>query len=436
MKKKSIYLIIIMIITSLLITTCTFATETVVNGSDKNEKKDIFGDIEAPNLLLAQTSTGKVLYERKADEKIYPASTTKLMTAILVVENCELDEIVTVSEHAIKIVPPDYVKANLQVGEELTVEDLMYVMLIPSANDAANVLAEYVGGSIESFATMMNTRAKELGCTGTNFTNPSGLHEKNHYTTTRDMFLIAREAISKNFIKKVIGTTSYTLNNTNKYTKTTRKFTTTNYMKQKNLSKYYCDYCIGGKTGYTGDAKNCVIEFAQKDGIDLTAIVMGENSNIKGKKFLDAKEMFEYAYKNYKNENVTTQNEKYETVEINNGTKETRNLDILYESDINILKETNADAKVEEPTKTVEYYNLRAPIQKGEKIGKINYEYDGINYTTELIAGSNVEESRVLGNIIKLLIVALLIYIIYTLKKSNRNSQKHGKKLNKRKVNS
>ena len=204
MKQKRISLmIIIMLIANLFLTTGSLAeTTTVINEGDKQSKdaeKDIFDDIEAPNLLLAQTDTGKILYERQADKKIYPASTTKLMTAILVVENCELDEIVTVSENAVKSVPPDYVTANLQVGEELTVNDLMYVMLIPSANDAAYVLAEHVGGSIESFATMMNTRAKELGCTGTNFTNPSGLQDKNHYTTTKDLFLIAQEAISKSF---------------------------------------------------------------------------------------------------------------------------------------------------------------------------------------------------------------------------------------------
>ena len=240
---------------------------------------DIFADIEAPNLLLGENSnTEKILYSRNIYEKIYPASITKLMTALLTVENCELDDIVTVSENAVHSVPSGYVNANLQVGEQLTVEDLLYVMLIPSANDAANALAEHVGGSIESFGTMMNTRAKELGCTGTNFTNPSGLQQEEHYTTTRDLYLIAKAAYSKSIIKKVIGTVSYTLPSTNEYSGDARVFTTTNYMKRKNMSKYYCDYCIGGKTGYTGDAKNCVIEYAQKDGSELIAIVMGEKA--------------------------------------------------------------------------------------------------------------------------------------------------------------
>ncbi len=432
MKKKITYLIFIMVlIISLAVPNFSIA-ENIIEGTNTTEKKDIFSDIEAPNLLLAETSTGKILYERDAEKRIFPASITKLMTAILVVENCELDEIVTVSENAVKSVPPGYVNANLQVGEELTVEDLLYVMLIPSANDAANVLAEHVGGSIESFATMMNTRAKELGCTGTNFTNPSGLHEETHYTTAKDLLCIAREAISKSLIQKIVGTTTYTLTNTEKYTGTQRKFTSTNYMKQQNLSKYYCDYCIGGKTGYTGEAKNCVVEFAKKDGIELTAIVMGENATVKGKKFLDAKEMFDYAFKNYKNEVVATKNEKYESVKINNATKETAMLDALYENDVKILKEkstqTDIDKDNEEVKETVEYYNLKAPIKQGEKIGNIKYEYEGISYSTDLIAGADVEESVVLENLLKILILALIIYIIYSLKKSKKKVRKHGKK--------
>lgn len=434
MKDKIIKLIFVMIfIINILIPQNIFA-DNVINTENNVEENvqqvDIFKDISAPNLLLAETNTGKILYEKNADEKIYPASLTKLMTAILVVENCELDEIVTVSEKAVTSVPSGYVNANLQVGEELTVEDLLYVMLIPSANDAANALAEHVGGSIESFSTMMNSRAKELGCTGSNFTNPSGLHQEEHYTTTRDLYLVSKQAISNSLIKKIVGTTSYTLLNTEKYTKTKRTFTSTNYMKRKSMTKYYCDYCIGGKTGYTEYAKNCVVEFAEKDGIELTAIIMGENAIVKGQKFLDAKEMFEYVFENYENNQVVAKNEKYETVKVNNGTKETRILDVLYKNDIYILKEKDNNVEIQG---NVEYYNLKAPIQKGKEVGKISYEYKGITYTTELIAAEDVEESKTLGNILKLLIVAFIIYIIYILKKSKNNRGNHGKKYKNKK---
>ncbi len=435
MKKKILNLIFIIIFISNLICYNNVFAQTPVKIENENmeellQENDVFKEIEAPNLLLAETTTGKILYERNIDEKIYPASITKLLTAILVVENCELDEIVTVSENAVFSVPSGYVNANLQVGEEITVEDLLYAMLIPSANDAANALAEYVGGSIESFSTMMNSKAKELGCTGSNFTNPSGLQQKEHYTTTKDIYLISKEAINKPIIKKIIKTTKYTLPETNKYTDTKSKriFVTTNYMIRTSLKKYYRDYCIGGKTGYTTEAKNCVVEYAEKDGIQLIAIVMGENAKVKGQKFLDAIEMFDYVFENYENKQIVQKNKIYETIKINNGTKETRNLEIMYKENINILTEkTNND----EIQRNVEYTQITAPIQKGDVVGKITYTYDGITYTTDLIANSDVEESKVLTNLIKLLIVAFIIYIIYNFKKSNKNHKKHGNKLKK-----
>lgn len=434
MKKKIIYLIFLVIfMVSIFLPNNSMASdiqEQVIEYKGE-ETEEIFSNIKAPNLLLAETNTSRILYERASEEKIYPASITKLMTAILVVENCELDEIVTVSENAVRSVSSGYVNANLQVGEQLTVEDLMYVMLIPSANDAANALAEHVGGSIDSFSTMMNTRARELGCTGSNFTNPSGLHQEKHYTTTKDLYLIAKQAISNSFIKKVIGTTNYTLPSTNKYTKTKRMFTTTNYMKRKSLSKYYCDYCIGGKTGYTGEAKNCVVEFAKKDGIELIAIVMGETGTVKGQKFLDAKEMLEYVFKNYKNNEIISKNDKYEIVKINNGTKETRMLNVVYKDDIEVLQKNDNQ---EEPKQIVEYYDLKAPIEKGTTVGKITYEYKGETYTTDLVAENNVEESKVLRNLLILLIVALLIYIIHFLEKSKKKYRSHGKNYKKRKA--
>ena len=432
MKKKIINLIFILIfLCNLVFPQVLLANNIITDELENNEKaEDIFKDITAPNLLLAETSIGNILYERNSDETIYPASLTKLMTAILVVENCELDEIVTVSDNAVNSVPSGYVNANLQVGEELTVEDLLYVMLIPSANDAANALAEHVGGNIESFSSMMNTRAKELGCTGSNFTNPSGLHQEEHYTTTKDLFLISQKAIENSIIKKIIGTTTYSLPSTNKYTKEARIFTTTNYMIRKSLTKYYCDYCIGAKTGYTGDAKNCVVEFAQKDGIELTAIVMGEDSKVKGQKFLDAKEMFEYVFENYNVKKIAKQNDKYETVRVINGTKDTNQLEVLYKNSVNILIENNSEKEVE--TK-VEYINLKAPIQKGNIVGKAIYEYDGKTYETELIANSNVEESRALSNLIKIILVMFIIYIIYNLKKSNKKYKKHGKNIKRKK---
>lgn len=424
-KKSLKAVMLVFLISNICLFSSNIFAEELNNENKEMIKQETFNDISAPNVMLFQTDTGKILYEKNIDEKIYPASITKLMTAILVVENCNLDDIVTVSENAVTSVPSGYVNANLQVGEQLTVKDLLYVMLIPSANDAANALAEHVAGSIDSFSTMMNTRAKELGCTGSNFTNPSGLHQEEHYTTVRDLSFIAKEAISKNIIKKIVGTKNYTLLNTEKYEKVERKFTTTNYMKRKELSKYYCEYCIGGKTGYTGQANNCVVEYAEKNGIELTAIVMGEDSKIKGKKFLDAKEMFDYVYANYKNESIAKKNEECETIKIPNATKNTKNLKVLYKNNINIM--SNKEILQDSINKNIKYTKITAPITKGEVIGKITYKYQDEEYSTELIAGEDVEENGILKNVLIVLTIILLIYILYNFKKSNKKKRRYKK---------
>ncbi len=411
----------IILITIIVIEICFFLS---LSCHGENEELKEFEDITAQNLYLAQTDTGKVLYQKNAENKIYPASTTKLLTAILVAENCDLNDKATVSERAVRSVPSGYVNANLQVEEELTVDQLLHVMLISSANDAANVLAEHVAGSIESFASMMNTRASELGCTNSNFTNPSGLHEKNHYTTAHDLFLIGKTAIKNDKIRNCLSMASYTLPNTEKYTGAERRFSTTNYLIKKSLSKYYYKYCIGAKTGYTGDAKNCIIAFAQKDGIELTAVVMGENA--KGKKFLDAKEMFEYIYDNYEEKSIIKKGELIEKIKIKNGTNKTKNLNVIAKDDIKILERKNEN--IENNNKTIEYTKSVAPISKNETIGKIRFENSGVEYSTDIIAQDSVEENKTGKYIIYILIILLLIYILQTTRKSNKNTRKKCKK--------
>ena len=438
-KRLTLFVVIIIIIGIVIPTFSIAENEINVTENKEDVVEDIFKSITAPNLILAQTDSGRIIYERAADEKIYPASLTKLMTAILVVENCNLNEVVTVSENAVKSVPLGYVNAKLQVDEKLTVENLLNAMLIPSANDAANALAEHVGGSIQSFATMMNTKAKELGCEGSNFNNPSGLHEENHYTTARDLLLISEEAIKNNTIKTIIGKTIYTLPKSNKYDKTDRILTTTNYMKKKDLPNYYYEYSIGAKTGYTGEAKNCVVEFASKDNVNLTAIVMGQKSKIKGQKFLDAKVMFEYGFSNYENKQVAKKDETYEIIKIFNGTKDTRNLELFYKDSINIIIKKNKNVATvnwneekynndEYIMKKTEYINTKAPIQKGEIIGKVVFKYDGTEYTTDLIANANVEESKLSQQIFLIFIAIFIIFIIYILLKSKKKNKKTKKR--------
>ena len=202
-------------------------------------------NVGSPSALLMDLKTGKILYEKNINEKMYPASLTKIMTAILVLENCDLNDVATVSDFAVSSVPFGYVTADLQVGEELKVEQLLNVLLVGSCNDAATVLAEHVAGSVENFSIMMNKKAKELGCNNTNFVNPNGLHSENHYSTAYDLSLISKYAMKNETFRKIVSKLSYKLPTTNKYTKKDRVFYNANsllFNGTQGSNNYYYKY--------------------------------------------------------------------------------------------------------------------------------------------------------------------------------------------------
>lgn len=172
--------------------------------------------------LLMEESTGKILYSKNANSIMYPASTTKIMTAILTLENCKLSDTAVVSHNAVFSIPSGYSTASLVEGEVLTIEQLLNVLLIPSANDAAVVLAEHIAGSVEAFSDMMNSKAVELGCLNTHFVNPNGIHNENHYSTAYDLALIGKYAMKFPTFKEISSKTRYTLPITNAYSKEDR----------------------------------------------------------------------------------------------------------------------------------------------------------------------------------------------------------------------
>ena len=184
--------------------------------------------ITAKGAILVEASTGRILYEKSSTRQMYPASTTKIMTAILVIENCDLSDIVTVSETALSNIPTGYVTCDIQVGEEISVKDLLYALMVKSANDAAYVLAEHVAGTVDDFSTMMNAKAKEIGCKETNFVNPNGIHSQRHYSSAYDLYLMTQYGMKNETFRTLVSTTSYTLPATNKHSEADRSFTTTN----------------------------------------------------------------------------------------------------------------------------------------------------------------------------------------------------------------
>ncbi len=383
-------------------------------------------------LFLWILGTGKILYEKNAKEKRFPASTTKIMTAILALEHRSLSDTATVSYNAISTVPSGYSHANLQPDEVLTIKQLLNVLLIPSANDAANVIAEDIAGSVESFASMMNTKAREIGCENTNFVNPNGVHNENHYSTAYDLALIGRYAMQNDTFRKLVCTVKYTLPTTNKYDKDNRVFVNTNRLINEKSGQYY-KYSTGIKTGFTDAAGNCIVASAKRDDMELICVIMGADSDLTTdtNKFDDCISLFNYGFGNYKYETLCKSNDVFKVVSPRNASKDTKSLNVLYATDIRALVNANTVPTDFSPEVHLDD-NLRAPISKGSIIGTVCYSSCGINYTTNLIAGQDVLANSTFSIVIK---IALVIFVLYILKcflnRSNRRKKKSKKKKKK-----
>lgn len=412
-----------------IITLLIFFT-TFLNTSLANEQEVSTIQLSSPSVILMDYSSSKILYEKNAYTRMYPASTTKLMTAILTLENCELTDIATVSYDAIMSVPSGYTNANLQLDEQLTIEQLLHILLIPSANDAANVLAEHVAGSVESFASMMNTKAAELGCQDTHFVNPSGIHHEEHYSTAYDLALIGKYAMKFDIIKKIVMIENYTLPVTNKYDKTDRIFTTTNRLvlnRSKNVDYY--EYATGLKTGYTLAAKNCIVASAKKNHMELICVVLGcetGNINNNGNKFSDCKTLFNYGFSNYLYKTIAKANDLFKTLSPKHASKETPNLDILYENDISAFINIKDEATNFTPVINLNQ-NMNAPIKKNSIIGDISYQIEGITYKTNLIAGQDIEADNTLSIILKIIAVLFFLYLFsqFVSRGNKKKKRKH-----------
>lgn len=395
-----------------------------------NSQKDInINDIttNSSSCLLMDAKTGKIIYAKNAYEKLYPASTTKLMTAILTLENCKLTDTAIVSHNAIYSIPVGYSHASLKEDEELTIEQLLNVLLIPSANDAAIVLAEHISGSVEEFSKLMNEKAKSLGCLNTNFVNPNGIQNKNHYSTAYDLALIGKYALKFPDIKRIAMVKQYTLPTTNKYDKTDRIFNATNGLINDDvLNKNYYEYATGLKTGYTDASGYCIVSTAKKDDKELIAVIL--NSDSISKRYSDCKTLFNYGFDNY--EYITIQDEKavVKQVEIENGSKSSKNLNVVVKDKIEVFTKNDTDLSKLEPTIEINE-NLKAPLAENTVIGKITYNIDGEEITSDLLAGSSVYPSDFEITIFRILLLFLILYAVFKLlkhfskkKPNNRNS--------------
>ena len=285
--------LLLLLICLLLCFTPVLAAGTVTE-QDAPVAEDLF--LNAYSAILLNMDTGEVLYEYNADEQNYPASTTKIMTALLTLENGDPEDMVTVSSTAIDAIPSTASQWGLVPGEELTVHQLLQVMLVVSASEATTVAAEYVAGDIESFVEMMNERAQELGCTGTHFVNTHGFPNSDHYTTARDLSKIALEAMKYEEFREIVATAVTEIEPTN-YSHSYSITSTNGLLPGSRYPEYDYPYAIGIKTGHTSYAGFCLVSAADKDGLRLLSVVMGTPS--RESSFAQTIELFEWGYDNY-----------------------------------------------------------------------------------------------------------------------------------------
>lgn len=419
MKKKKIILTTIILIFILLIPLSSFASSNQIQTLSQS-------------CILIDSSTGKILYEKDSKKRKYPASTTKMMTAILTLEKCNLTDIATVNETAIskEAVPDGYTNAKLVAGEKFTIEQLLNVLLIPSANDAANVLAEHISGSVEEFSKLMNEKAKEIGCLDTNFVNPSGIHNDNHYSTAYDLSLIAQYGMKNETFRNIVCKTSCKLPTTDKYLNDDREFNTTNELlkdKKNNTYNYYYEYANGIKTGYTEYANNCLASSAKKDDKEFICVILGadDTGSKQSKRAIDSINLFNFAFENYNEKKFLSKETIIKQIQFdvkNDTDSEKKSLDIVPEKDLNVLTTTAIDEIT--PIVTINE-NINTPILKGSIVGTIEYDIDDEHYSINLIANNDIIDSSYIQYVFDILFIILLIILFLSVIKLKH---KHNKK--------
>ena len=335
----------------------------------------------ATSAVAVDAGTGRILFSKQPDRKIYPASTTKVLTALLALEHLELDEVVTVTRNCMVGESSIY----LEDGEKITVEDLLYGLMLKSGNDAAVALAEAVAGSVADFAQLMNERAEELGCENSHFANPHGLPNDDHYTTAADYAKVVMAASQHEEFMRIIGTQKYTLH-IEKTDGTTREYTVTNTNKllPDSGEKFAYEYMLGGKTGYTDAAQNAFVGISEKDGMRVVTVVFG---SLQEEKWLDTQKLADYAFAVYQPLDLTEICEENAfTVHVENANDpQNAELALVVSGDASaspLVSESElSDIKANFSQYTSVTYKdstVTAPVQQGDIVGQLHFNYEGM----------------------------------------------------------
>lgn len=417
--KKLIIFMIIFIFAFIPVFSVTASAEyynlSLENDAEKDEEP-----IKSEAYFLINVDTDAIIFSHNADKPMKCASLVKIATAILTVENCDdLDATVTVSEEALAPLANTYsASADLQIGEKMSVRNLLYCMMLENANDASNVLAEYIGGTIENFVQMMNDRAKELGCKNTNFTNAHGLDEVGEYTTAYDMYLLTKKALEYSVLSDMSRVIDYTVPATNM--SEPRELNNWFDMIEEG-SKYFYTYARGFKCGMTDEAQRCASFVASKDAYTYIGIILGcPNEDTDGCGYKDntalyeAKKMLRWAFINL---SMTVLAETTETVT-------SIPVTLSVEADhVRLLPEKQMQALLLDTVteNSLEYVydlpeELQAPVEKGQVVGTVEIRYaENVIAKVNLVAGDSISRNGMmyLGYILKNIFLSPVFIIIF-----------------------
>lgn len=362
--------------------------------------------ITGEGCILASADTGAVIYDKNAETRFYPASLTKIMTATVVLDECKNPEsvMVTAEKNELDILlGTDSSVLGLVEGEQFSALELLYILLVHSANDAANVLAKHFGGSIEGFVEKMNQKAKQLGMVGSHFMNPHGLHDEQHYTTPKDMYLLTKHALENETFKEIFGTVRHPLPATNKNPKK-RLLATTVFIQDQNsmMPGSYYSAVKGGKTGYTDEAGRCLVSVAEKNGASYICVLMKcPVYNSAGQKvryeFSETKALYEWVFNDFEYRQVYDSKTPVGECPVELG-KDADFVTLVLQKPVNAVVPKGADESTIDIEVDLNISPATAPIKQGDVLGKATVKYAGeVLDTVSVVAMTSVEKSAMLA---------------------------------------
>ncbi len=340
--------------------------------------------LDAQSAILIDASTGEILYEKDIYSKQYPASITKLMTMLLALENCEnIDETITFSKNAVFSIEPGSSHIAIDADEQITMRQALYAVILRSANEVSNGIAEHIDGSMENFSAHMTERAFELGCKNTNFVNAHGLHDENHYTTAYDMALIARQLLEFPFFTELISETYYEIPPTNKQPEI-RYLHGQNQLINPNSTFYY-ENCLGGKTGFTNEAQNTLVAYARSGNTTLISVVLKSTGY---GEYTDTIKLFDYGFNNFETLKLANSGELVKELAINDSnTSSSETVNAIFKNNVFATVSKLSSGSVEKSIELPD--SIELPVSKDQPLGSVIFKIEG-----EKIASADLVSDR------------------------------------------